>query len=112
MSNADCKYLQYMLEAATAALVFVENRTQDHVINDHTILYPLVRAIELVGENAARVSASARAQFANISWDYVSDLDMSITHDETIDLNCMWEAVYEELPVVVHELSQVIVLPG
>lgn len=112
MSTVDYKHLQHMLEAANAALVFVQGRNRERILNDRSLMYALVRAIELVSETSDSVSLSARAQLSAIPWDYVTNLAAHICHGDDINLSRVWEAVDKELPVVVDQLSQVVTVPG
>jgi uncharacterized protein with HEPN domain len=57
-----------MLDAARAALGFTSGRTQDDLSADLMLQFALVRALEIVGEAAARVSESTRTGHPEIPW--------------------------------------------
>lgn len=47
-----------MIEAAESAINFVNGRQRDDLDSDQMLLFALVRAIEVLGEAAARISAT------------------------------------------------------
>ncbi|HEX9733103.1 MAG TPA: HepT-like ribonuclease domain-containing protein [Thermoanaerobaculia bacterium] len=50
-----------MIESAETALEFVSGRQRADLDTDRMLLFALVRAIEVVGEAAGRISEAARA---------------------------------------------------
>ena len=56
MQAEDRSRLQHMIEATEAALRFVSGRQRIDLDNNQMLLFAVVRAIEIVGEAASRVS--------------------------------------------------------
>jgi hypothetical protein len=57
-----------MIEAAEAVADFVSHRNDTDLDTDRMLLFALVRAIEVFGEAAAKVSPETRAATARIPW--------------------------------------------
>jgi uncharacterized protein with HEPN domain len=55
-----------MLEASRQAMAFVESRSREDLESDFQLRFALVRALEIVGEAASRVSAEFRAEHPEI----------------------------------------------
>ena len=58
----------HMIEAAETALNFVSGRQRADLNSDQMLLFALVRAIEVVGEAASKVSEATRGATADIPW--------------------------------------------
>ncbi|HRO57758.1 MAG TPA: DUF86 domain-containing protein [Burkholderiaceae bacterium] len=57
-----------MRDAAASALRFAEGRQRSDLDHDDMLLFALVRAVEIVGEAAAKVSIEGRAGLPEIRW--------------------------------------------
>jgi uncharacterized protein with HEPN domain len=60
--------IQHMIEAAESALGFVFGRSRGDLETDRMLLFALVRAIEIMGEAASRISAETRQATTEIPW--------------------------------------------
>jgi len=56
MSQADDIRIRHMVDAISAVMGFVEGRSRSDLDGDQMLLFALVRAVEVVGEAASRVS--------------------------------------------------------
>ena len=61
MSLADSVRLRHMVEAIEAAMQFTKQRSRADLDTDTMLMFALVRAIEVVGEAASKVSDATRA---------------------------------------------------
>jgi len=66
--ETDTLRLRHMLDAARAALSFTSGRTRDDLSADLMLQFALVRALEIVGEAAARISEPTRTGHPEIPW--------------------------------------------
>ena len=57
-----------MIEAAEAVETFVAGRHRADLDTDRMLLFALVRAVEIIGEAASRVSAETRATAPAVPW--------------------------------------------
>ena len=61
MSAEDRVRLRHMIEAAESAMQFIAGRQRTALDEDRMLLFALVRAIEVLGEAASRMSEEMRA---------------------------------------------------
>jgi uncharacterized protein with HEPN domain len=60
MRPDDAIRLRHMLDATRSAQEFVAGRSRGDLATDKMLLFAVVRAIEVVGEAASRISAETR----------------------------------------------------
>lgn len=65
LPEADRIRMRHMLDAANEATCF---RTLQDLHNNRMLAFALVRAIEIVGEAASKVSSSTRSAITPIPW--------------------------------------------
>ncbi len=68
MRPDDIVRLTHMRDAAASALRFVDRRKRPDLDRDEMLLFALVRAVEVVGEAATKVSVEGRAGVPEIRW--------------------------------------------
>ena len=66
MRAEDRVRLQHMIEAAQSAIQFVSGRERSELDTNRMLLFALVRAIEIVGEAASKISEETRAAHGGI----------------------------------------------
>lgn len=99
MPPDDTIRIRHMIEAADAALRFVEGRRVADLDQDQMLLFALVRAIEIIGEAASRVSPEARARFPTVPWPAVVAMRNRLVHAYfDIDRRILWKTATEEIP--------------
>jgi uncharacterized protein with HEPN domain len=68
MQPDDLTRVRHMFEAAENALGFISGKNRADLDTDPMLLFALVRAIEIIGEAAFRVSAEQRAVSPTLPW--------------------------------------------
>lgn len=87
-----------MADAIDAALRFVRGRAPADLETDEMLLFALVRAIEVVGEAASKVTMEGRAA-ANLPWAAVVGMRNRLVHAYfDINRDILWTTVTESLP--------------
>ena len=98
MSPHDRIRLQHMCDAIDAAQRFIGGRRRADLDADEMLLFALVRAVEIVGEAAGRVSAPGRDEVA-IPWPAVVGMRNRLVHAYfDIDRDILWATVTQSLP--------------
>lgn len=98
-----------MLEAAQAALAFAAGRQRADLDADRQLAFALVKAIEIVGEAAARVSEPAREAHPQIPWSQIVGMRNVLVHVYfDIDHDQLWETVVRDLPPLTAALEQIL----
>jgi uncharacterized protein with HEPN domain len=109
MPPEDRTRILHMIEAADAVLRFVTARTRGDLDSDLMLLFALVRAVEVFGEAAAKVSASMKAATADIPWAQIVAMRNRLIHAYfDIDRNILWRAATEEIPALVLRLRELV----
>ena len=94
--------LHDMLEYALKAMRFCENKSQDDLERDEVLQLAVVRAVELVGEAASRVSQKVRSQNPDIPWqDIIGTRNRLIHGYDRVDLGIVWDTIQDDLPSLI-----------
>ncbi len=98
-----------MLDAARAAQAFAEGKIRSSLDTDQQFLFALYKAIEIIGEAASKITPTTRAEIPEIAWrDMIGMRNILIHGYFEIDLDQVWKAVVEDLPLLVAELEQIV----
>jgi len=93
--------LLHMVEASQAAMRFVSGRKRSDLQTDQMLLFAVVRAIEVLGGAANKVSADVRLADTTIPWKAIVGMRNRLIHAYfDIDTDMVWETVQVEIPAV------------
>jgi uncharacterized protein with HEPN domain len=105
MSPDDRWRIGHMIEAAQDARAFVQGRQRTDLDQDRMLCLALTRAVEIVGEAAAQVSAAGRAEMPGVPWQQVVGMRNRLVHAYfDINLDILWDTVELALPALLAEL--------
>jgi uncharacterized protein with HEPN domain len=77
-----------------------------------TFFHGLVRAVEIIGEAASRVSAETRAQYPGIPWKAIIGTRNKVIHDYvSVDHDILWDTVQVDLPGLIAQLEEILSEP-
>lgn len=108
MNERDETRLRDMLDAARKAKIFAEGKSREMLDADELLAFALVRALEIVGEAASRVSQETRSHFPKIRWKEIVGMRNKIIHDYlSVDNNIVWDVVTNDLPDLIRELEAI-----
>ncbi len=98
-----------MLDAAQAAVSFAEDKTRVNLEDDLMFAFALVRAIEIVGEAASRVSKEEQQNYPQIPWKNITGMRNKIIHDYfDVDYDVVWDTVRLRIPELIAELEKIV----
>ena len=98
--------LLHMVEASQAALQFMTGCQRGDLQTDQMLLFAVLRAIEVIGEAANRVSEDIRLANANIPWNAIVGMRNRLIHAYfDVDTDMVWETVQVEIPAVLVKLK-------
>jgi len=98
-----------MIEAAETACNFVSGRARADLDSDQMLLFALVRAIEIVGEAASKISPATRQSSSDVPWNLIVSMRNRVVHAYfDIDHEIVWKTATEELPEVLPKLRSLI----
>ena len=90
-----------MLEAADAVATFISGRDRAALDQDLMLLFALVRAVEIVGEAATKISAETRKTAPEVPWRQITAMRNRLVHAYfDIDREILWKTADEEIPAL------------
>ena len=106
MNREYSDFLRDMLENAQRAIQFVYGMDFKTFSNDEKTLYAVIRAIEIVGEAAAKVPDEVRSNYPRVPWREVKGMRNKLVHNYFgINMEVVWQTVQEDLPELVEALK-------
>lgn len=109
LHKEDIIRLRHMLEAAEQATLFVQGKDRSDLDADRMLTFAIVRAIEIMGEAAGKVSPEGRAEIADLPWHSIIAMRNRLIHAYfDIDLDRVWETVTDDLPPLIDILRRVL----
>lgn len=105
MRVEDLVRIRHMIDAAENAVIFVAGRSRVDLQDDKMLQFALVRAVEIIGEAASRVSDETRATSPGIPWQAIVGMRNRLVHAYfDVDADVLWAAVKNEVPVLLAQL--------
>ncbi|WP_020507742.1 HepT-like ribonuclease domain-containing protein [Lamprocystis purpurea] len=106
MQDEDRIRVGHMIEAAEDALGFIAGRTRADLDTNRMLLFALVRAVEIIGEAASKVSDETRNAHAGIPWKSIIGMRNRLVHAYfDIDADILWVAVTVEIPALLAQVK-------
>lgn len=91
--------IAHILDAAEAVVRFLVGRSRADLDSDQMLSFALVRAIEVVGEAASRISPETRASLPAVPWAAIVAMRNRLIHAYfDVDADILWRTATEELP--------------
>jgi uncharacterized protein with HEPN domain len=108
----DSDRLRHMRDAACAALRFVRGRTRADLDTDEMLAFALIRALEILGEAADKLSDAAQAAYPSVPWSEIIGMRHKLIHGYfDVDLDIVWNVATGKLPGLVAWLDSVLSPP-
>jgi len=109
MRPEDRTRLRHMLDAGETVAQFIAGRRREDLDADRLLLFAVVRAIEVLGEAASKVSAEARAAAPDIPWGTIVSMRNRLIHGYfDIDTTIVWKTATVEIPDLLQRLRAVL----
>jgi uncharacterized protein with HEPN domain len=102
-------YSEDMLDAMEKAELAVSGVDYDRFVNDFMINFVVVRALEIVGEAARRLSPEFRTRYPAVPWKKMAGMRDRIIHGyDNVNLKIVWQVVQADIPQVRPHLQQIL----
>ncbi|WP_423928426.1 DUF86 domain-containing protein [Candidatus Palauibacter sp.] len=108
----DAAYLLDMLLAARDAEEFASGLSFRQFEQDRLRQHAILKAIEIIGEAAAGVSAEAREQHPEIPWREIIGMRNRLVHAYfEVDAERVWETVQRDIPKLISDIAPLVPPP-
>lgn len=109
MEQSDSVRLKHMLEAAQTCLQFGANRVRIDFETDQMLSFAVIRALEVFGEAASRISNEFQKKHTHIPWRAIIGMRNRLIHAYfDIDYDVVWNAINNEIPRIIPELEKLL----
>lgn len=105
----DTVRLLHMLDYSRKAVAMLQGRAREDLDTDEMLSLALTRAVEIIGEAAAKVSPKIQHNYDLIPWPQIIGLRNRLVHGyDAVDLNILWNIVQNDLPPLIDQLKTAI----
>jgi uncharacterized protein with HEPN domain len=99
MREDDRIRLTHMVEAAEEIAQFIAGQSRAALDSDRKLLFAVVRAIEILGEAASRLSEETRLGAPSVPWKSIVGMRNRVVHAYwDVDPEIVWKTATEEVP--------------
>ncbi len=99
MQPEDRVRVLHMRDACRSVARFIQGKTRGDLDRDEMLRFALVRAVEIVGEAAAKVSADTRQRAPDIPWREAVGIRNRLIHAYfDVDLDVLWRTAQDDMP--------------
>ena len=104
----DLGFVLDIILSADDALEFIEGLDEEAFLRSKLHQHAVIRAIEIVGEAAGRLSAEFRNAHSELRWLDMIGMRHRLIHGyDKVRLEVVWEVVRQELPPLVQALRRI-----
>lgn len=105
----DPSYLLDMLSSARDVVEFASNLTFPQFEQDRLRWSAILKAIEIIGEAASRLSGETKEAHPEIEWHKIIGMRHHLVHGYSeIDNELVWKAIQEDIPALIAKLESIV----
>ena len=105
----DDAYLLDMLLAAREAREFTTDLTFETFQQDRMVQLAVLKAVEVIGEAASRVSTQGTETHPEIAWPKIIGMRNRLVHGYfSVNLSRVWETVQQDIPHLISQLEPLV----
>jgi uncharacterized protein with HEPN domain len=102
MHSDDEIRLRHMLDAAREAVGFFEGLERTNLSENRMLLLASVKALEIIGEAAAKISSGTQALCPDIPWADIVGMRHRLVHAYfDIDAEVVWQTIARDIPPLI-----------
>ena len=106
MRREDAAHLLDMLVAARDAVTFADELSYGEYARDRRHQLAILKAVEIVGEAASRLSGETKELHPDIPWREIVGMRNRLVHAYfDVDLRLVWDTVQGDLPSLIAKLE-------
>lgn len=104
--------LSHMLLYAQDAQAFVQGRARGDLDTDRMLYLAVLRALEVIGEAASRISQTLRDQHPEIPWPQIIALRNRLIHGyDAVDADRLWQILTSDVPKLIGDIQNILAQP-
>lgn len=105
----DADYLLDILQAAKLANEFAAGKSFEEFCADFQCHFAAVRAIEIIGEAANRISEVTRQEHPELPWRQMISMRNRLIHGyDDLDLDIVWDTIRNDIPPLINLLEPLV----
>ena len=109
MPPDDLVFVGHMVDMARTAQQLVDGLPREQLDNDVKLQLALVRALQIIGEAAWRVSDAFQQQHPAVPWRQIAAFRHRVVHDYfAVDYDIVWRIATSELQPLIDHLAPLI----
>jgi uncharacterized protein with HEPN domain len=106
MRPEDRVRIQHILDACESIARFLAGRQREDLDADEMLLFALLRAVEIIGEAATRVSEEARSLLPAVPWARIVAMRNRLIHGYfEVNNDIVWRTATEDVPTLAAALA-------
>ena len=106
-ADDDLMFVGHMVDMAKRAQRLIAGRTRPDLETNDEFQLALVRALQVIGEAAWRISSTFQQAHPNLPWQQIAGFRHRVVHDYfAIDYDIVWRIASQELQPLIDELSK------
>lgn len=107
MRREDSIRLQHMLDEAYTVMGFVKDYSFEDLKEDNKTVHAVVRAIEVIGEAAAKISAEYKNTHPDIPWEQIIGMRNHLIHVYfDVDYQTIWKTLEYDIPSLIEMIEK------
>ena len=101
--------LRQMQDAIRRLQTICEGKTMDQLRADWLATAALERFLEIVGEGVKRLPLDFRSRYPSVPWKEIAGTRDHLSHGyDDVDYQVLWDAVQQDLPVLLATIAQML----
>jgi len=102
-------YVRDIAESIQAAQEFVRGYTFEDFRKDRKTIYAVIRAVEVIGEAAKKITEPIRSKYPDIPWRDMAGMRDKLIHAYFgVDLEVLWKTIQQDLPALKVMISEML----
>ena len=109
MSRDEAVYLKHILDAISRIEEYIQGVEEPDFKQNYLVQDGVIRQLEIIGEAVKRISNEIRLRYQHIPWQDIAGTRDKLIHQYFgVDIEKVWVMVKEDIPVLKHEVSEIL----
>ncbi len=101
MKRESLDYIEDVIDALSKIQQFTQGMEYNDFIKDDKTIFAVVRALEVIGEAAKRISRSVKNRYPQIPWKDAAGMRDKLIHEYFgINLKVVWDTIKQDIPAL------------